>query len=150
MRISDEELLQAMWENQLRLLSSRVLYTYFGGRYGLVADEEFWFKSVSSEHRISRQNITELIGSQQLMKRIRGLCKQGDVKDSHSDSLTFFIDGENAKKAFQEARHWWLEQGVPEGFENGACRTVAMEADKIERLSAMCQNHLTELFPSYQ
>jgi hypothetical protein len=70
MQITDPELLEAIWQNQLKRLSRAVLSKYVGGRYGLVNDADFWFKSASSEHRISRSNITEKIGSQQLLKRL--------------------------------------------------------------------------------
>jgi hypothetical protein len=149
MRIQDTELLQAMWDNQLRLLSKSVLHTYFGGKYGLVADDDFWFKSASSEHRCSRRNITDKIGSQQLMKRIKDLEEKGFVVDTHRDFLTFYVDGKNTRKAFEEARNWWKQQGVPEGFENNACRTVEMEKERVQSLAIECNNHLKELFPSY-
>jgi len=149
MRIQDTELLQAMWNNQLRLLSKSVLHTYFGGKYGLVADDKFWFQSASSEHRCSRKNITDKIGSQQLMKRIKDLEEKGFVVDTHRDFLTFYVDGKNTRKAFEEARNWWKQQGVPEGIINGTCLTVPMDESTVKELSLQCQQHLQECFPSY-
>lgn len=149
MRITDVELLEAIWQNQLRRLSRAVLSKYLGGRYGLVDDADFWYKSASSEHRISRSNITEEIGSQQLLKRLRELHKKGLLSTSHAGFLTFYIAGNNAEEAFKEARQWWKNKGVPEGIEDGACRTTPMDENTVKELSLECCQHLQTHFPSH-
>ena len=83
------------------------------------------------------------------MKRIKDLEEKGFVVDTHRDFLTFYVDGKNTRKAFEEARNWWKQQGVPEGIVNGTCLTVPMDESTVKELSLQCQQHLQERFPSY-
>lgn len=150
MRISDSELLQAAWENQLRLLSRGVVHKYIGGSYGLCRDDVFWLTHSMAEHSISRHRITSKIGPQQLLARIRKLYADGRLASTYGDRLlTFYIPGEVANAAFKAARNWWLEKDLPEGTENGGLRSLAMPKEEFDRLASECAEYLLESFPTY-
>lgn len=129
MKINDEQLMQMIWINQLRCLSRGVLHNYVGGGVGLCNDDDFWFSHASGESRIGRHRVAKSIGKQQLLNRIRKLSKSGDIK--FPGELIFYIDGDKAKSAFNFARYFWLKNGVPEGMENGRCRTAVVDVDEL-------------------
>lgn len=129
MKLSDGALVQAIWENQLRLLSRGVIDFYVGGGVGVCKDDEFNYQFASSEHRNSRDRVTTEIGRQQLLSRLRALRDRGTIQvyKGGCDLLTFMLPGGMAREAFHDARNWWLSQGVPTGFEGGKAKTVPME-----------------------
>ena len=149
MRIQDRELLQAMWLNQMNRLASGVIHTYAGSAYGVVNNDNFWYESCSSEHRISRERITQKIGKQQLMKRINALVDNGHVASSYKDRLTFYIPGKQAKEAFEEARNWWMERDVPTGIVDSVCQTKSMPKEQYQAMCAECADYLRAKFPNY-
>ena len=143
MKISDTELLQAIWLNQLKQLSKGVLGHYVGDSWGVCSDDDFWYEAASGEGRVSRQNVTSEIGSGQLLSRLRALSQAEKIKFKRE--LTFFIDSPLARKAFQTARVFWLQNGVPTGHENGKARTA--KVDNIELLKQECESLLIDKFP---
>ncbi|MEQ5834193.1 hypothetical protein [Marinobacter sp. NFXS9] len=149
MKISDIELIQAIWKNQIRLLSGSVVMRYVGGMYGVCRNDDFWYVSNSSEHRCSRQNITRVLGEQQLWSRIKRLYQEGHLSSKyHGELLTFFIDGELAREAFSAARNWWLARGIPQGMENGASRCVPLSENQYQAMQKDCFADLMDMFPS--
>lgn len=134
MKINDEQLLRKIWINQLRNLCAGVLHNYVGGRVGLCNNDEYWFQAASGESFISRSRVTDCLGKSQLLNRLRKLADSGLIR-TYRD-LTFWIENEQAWLAFNSARAFWLEHGVPEGIEkNGRCRTANVD---VESLSEKC------------
>jgi len=148
MKISDEELIHCIWINQLRLLSTSVIHNYFGGSVGVVCNDDFWYSSASSGHVCSIEKITDIIGRQQLRKRLKRLYYNDLLAFPNGSLLTFFIDSIEAKKAFVYARNFWLKNGVPEGFEDNKCRTAKIA--NMENLSNELIKELNEKFNGRQ
>ena len=69
MKITDKELLDAIWKNQLRILSKNVLDNYVCGEIGLCGDREVDYQHSSSEHRITRACVTKKISFKQLKEK---------------------------------------------------------------------------------
>jgi hypothetical protein len=145
MKISDKQLLDAVWHNQLSLLSGGVLHRFIGGGNGVCRDDDFWFWSASSEHVSFIQNITKSIGRQQLRARIRRLIERGHIySGSRADLCTFMIDDLNARAAFHDARQFWLSQGVPEGSTNGVINSTII--NDLEGKTAQCLSMLMDKY----
>lgn len=115
MKLTDKELLNLIWLNQLKLLSRNVVCLYVNGRYGLYSNNHDYFKYCNSFNRIQRTNITSEIGSGQLLKRIKKLVAEGKLKETLKD-CTYMIHSKKALEAFWFARKYWLDEGVPEGM----------------------------------
>ncbi|WP_027858399.1 hypothetical protein [Marinobacterium jannaschii] len=145
MKISDKELLDAVWENQLRLLSRTVLHKYMGGSYGLACGDDFWFYASSSEHIVSRQRVTDLISKKHLRSRIVSLINEGKIHSPNGDRvLGFCIDSDLAREAFSAAREFWLSKGVPEGHSEGRANTV--RGIDFDAIAAECEGMLLKRF----
>lgn len=141
MKINDEQLLRKIWINQLRNLCTGVILNYVGGRVGLCNSNEFWFQAASGESFASRSRVTDCLGKSQLLNRLRKLAGSGLIITN--GDLTFWIENQQAWLAFNSAREFWLEHGVPEVMENGRYRTAKVD---IESLSEKCFEILKSKF----
>lgn len=113
MKITDQQLMQAIWRLQLKTLAKQVLHTHPQGQYSVVY--EHWYAMSSGVHIMDREELTPLLGRQQLLKRIRSLYKKGLIKTHYGARLsTFYIDSDAAKLAFEAARNWWLNHRIGE------------------------------------
>ena len=127
MKISESELLQAVWDLQIKNASEDVLHRYVNGGHSVAQNDRFWLSSSTSVHTCSRHKITSLIGKQQIYKRIRLMISKGAIEWKHKD-CTFGIKNEEMNKSlFEDARNFWLKLGVPTGFENGKCNTAIVD-----------------------
>lgn len=148
MKITDDELLHAIWLNQLENLSSGVLVNYVGGKSGLVGDNPTEFIFASGQHTRWREEVTDRLSKQQLLKRIRKLAEQEKVKSTGSARLlTFYIDSPAAREAFKAARQWWSEQGVPEGcgeHPDGRSYAKIIKLNNLDALKAECAQYLLD------
>lgn len=148
MKITDEQLLDAIWENQLRILPKGVLNNYIGGSVNVCCDERNWHVYSSEEHRMSMERITNKIGRKQLISRIRSLIKNGSLYCSMSDYkglfTTFMIDNKKALEAFKAARQFWLDKGVPTGYYKTEGRTGSITTKDVDVDSIVpeCQRFL--------
>lgn len=149
--ISDLKILENGWINQLRLLSrNTVLRNVDTGELSLVENTPQGFHKASSEFMISCKNITTSISSIELRKRIAPLQKTGDILDTSSvyDKLeSFMISGENAEKAFNEARKRWHEKGAQDRSLDIEVSAVSVTSAELHDLSAKCFEMLLDKFP---
>lgn len=125
MKITDEQLMKAIWLNQLKRTARGVIDKYAGGRYGLgpKSDTNFFFSC--SEHIISRDRITKIISNQQLRNRIKSLINSGKIHSCYGDTLlTFCINTPDAHKAYEKAREVWKYFGLRSGYTNGRANTI--------------------------
>lgn len=148
MKITDEQLLESIWQNQMRCLSDGVIDQYVGNKFGLGSDNEHQYFNASSEHIAHRQRLTNAISKQRLRIRIKKLLDEGKLNTAYKHTLlTFFIDSEEAKEAFHAARSFWLENGVPEGGnETRSMKTTKMTTAEFESLREQCSEMLLERF----
>lgn len=152
MKITDKELLDAIWTNQLRLLSKEVLDNYIGGSISVCGESEFDYIHTSSEHRMRRDNVTKKISFKHLSSRLQKLASNGHIsRDTYSDHLilTFMIPGEKAREAFKAARQFWLDHGVPTGYsklkDDRSCANTTKDVD-VDSLLPECEKMLMEKY----
>lgn len=136
MKITDQQLMQAIWHLQLKTLAKEVLHTHPQGQYSVVRED--WYEMSSDIHIMHREELTPLLGRKQLLKRIRSLYKKGLIKTQYGDRLlTFYIDSDTAKLAFEAARKWWLNQRIGE---------LTLTKHDFELMHANAQIYLIEAF----
>jgi hypothetical protein len=147
MSISDEELLRNIWVNQLRILAGNVTIRHCNSRFGVVSDDEYNFSRVSAQARISCDRITDVLGHDQLKRRIRRLCDRGHIRPYGGQDMShFFITGDMAMEAFREARNWWMNKGVPTGWTGeGSYKSSPLPAQE-DIMKWECEDHLVRFF----
>jgi hypothetical protein len=146
MKISNEGFLQKIWERQLLKLSSNVLSKYVGGKFSVTATDDF--ENSSSLSTAERQCITDKLGKQQILKRIRELANSGHIKFIYRD-FTFAIISEQANQAFEAARNFYLEHGIPpHGFDSEKQSMNCMKLDNHKELEIECLDMLHREFKS--
>ncbi|MEL4399089.1 hypothetical protein AAEJ42_02255 [Shewanella algae] len=126
MKITDEELLQCIFANQLRRTAQGVLHRYVGDRYGLINQQDnSWIVSAMTTSTTARHCVTTKISKQQLLHRLRDLGRQGELKIDH---FSFYIESCRARQAVETACEYWRSIGVPVGFDNdnGRMRCVPL------------------------
>lgn len=139
MKIWNDELIHKVWLAQLKKISRCVCDRYIGGGIGVCRKENY--QRCSSIHIIERQKITDKIGAQQLRKRIIDLIDDGFLIWTYRD-LTFMIDTEQAKEAFEAARQFMLSKGVPCGWDDENKRMRTVRVGDAEALFSECHEHL--------
>lgn len=111
MKISNDELIQLVWLNQLRNLARGVVCVYFGEEYGLLGDSDFYFSQASKERRCREGGITTLLGKGQLWVRLKALHESGAL-EIDKGAGAFWLDGEGPRLAWLEARQFWIARGL--------------------------------------
>jgi hypothetical protein len=148
MKITEGELLQSVWDLQIKNASEDVLHRYTNGGHGVAKNDIFWLSSSTSVHICSRHKITNLIGKQQIFKRIRKMISKGSIEWKHKDCTFGIKNNELNKSLFEDARNFWLKLGVPTGFENGKCNTAIVD-NFLEKKNAaveyLLKNHSHKL-----
>ena len=148
MKITDGGMLQAIWDLQIKNASKDVLHRYVSGGHSVTKNDRFWLASSTAVHICSRHLLTDLIGKQQIYKRIRSMISNGSVEWRHQGCTFGIKNHEMTKSLFEDARNFWLELGVPTGFENGRCNTAIVH-DILEKRDAalkyLLKNHSDKL-----
>lgn len=147
MKVTDQELFKMIWQNQMRLLAYEVLTNYIGGRVNVVSDDEHDYQFCSQQARISAGKITDQLGDASVKRRIKQLVEKGWLRTSRKNDFSHtMIDGDEAFEAFQAARQWWIDKGIPTGYgrdENGKQVALCVEKPKdLDSLIAACANDL--------
>lgn len=114
MKMTDDELIQAIWLYQLKQMAKRVITNFVGGRYAVNdADKaerfsHFFYSSYMWGGELA--NITTRLSETQRRKRVYKLIELGRLQ-KHDRS--FHIDSPAARDAYESARQFWLSKGVP-------------------------------------
>ena len=139
MKVTDAEILKAIWLAQIKRTAKGVIDNYIGGGKGLKNDSEQDRHFAQYQSMISRGNLGLPLSNGQLARRLKSLIGSHGLKwrDGQSNSYEFMTDA--ATDVFRFARNWWAERGVPSGFDdiNKRMRTVRLSdydslADQLE------------------
>ena len=145
MKITDDGLIYRIWLTQLRILSKRVLNRYIGGGVGVCKDSNFDYFHASSIHIVERHKITDKLGSQHLRKRVVRLVEDGFLFWAHRN-LTFMVNTEQSKKAFEAAREFMLSKGIATGWDDSKKCMRTSQIDDLESLTKECYQYLLKSF----
>ena len=148
MKITDQQLLQAIWRLQLKQLSYRVLDHFVGERYATRKDDEFSQFHSSYMHSGLGKLITSELSDSQRRIRIKRLIASGHIYQC-STGGSFCIQTQQATEAFRAARQFWLSKGVPV-FVYQTVEPVPMNKELLKALELQCEAHLVESFGEYQ
>ncbi|MCG9964578.1 hypothetical protein [Shewanella cutis] len=144
MKITDEELMQCIWQMQLRTMVVGMLIYYVGNRYGVIAEKiGSGLCSTSRMSIVQRQHLTNAICKNQLLFRLRDLARQKLIK---MDSFSFYIDSHEAHEAYQLARQWWIDNGVPTGYDSERNCMLCVELPNYNTMVEQCLAHLNHHF----
>lgn len=157
MKITDEELLDLIWEAQLRHTAKDVIHHYIGGGIGLCDNNDTWYMHSCDLHISHRGGLTKKIGRKQLLLRIRRLAGKSKIKvlmktrrkGKENDVLTYMIDCKESRAAFEDARRFWSDHGVPSGchkLEDGREPINTTKYVYFEGLVPICQAMLIEKY----
>ena len=144
-KITDSELIQAIWECQVYFGCNQVISRYIGGTYGLEDKDTQWNIYTFNIHQVERALITSVIGEQQILKRLRGLVLSGLV--DNQDRCTFSLMTSTTELAFDSAHEFWESKGIPKGFdqENKRCRSI--RCDNFWELLEECRKFVISKHP---
>lgn len=147
MKVTDQELFKMIWQNQMRLLAHEVLINYVGGSVSVISDDEHDYQFCSQQERVSAGKITDQLGAASVKRRIKQLVEKGWLRTSRKNDFAHtMVDGDKAFEAFQAARRWWIDKGIPTGYgrdQNG--KQVALSVEKPKDLGGMIEACANEL-----
>lgn len=145
-KVSDEELLRAIWLLQVRTTARGCIDNYVGDRKGLASASSR--KYAQDIHIISRSNLSVPLSNGHLRKRLVRLIDQGKVQWSLRN-CTFWIDNELAKDVFDYACDWWANNGVPSGYDENSESMRCKKIDDFDSLVDRLENELVEKFGKF-
>lgn len=144
MKIDDKELLNLIFKAQIKVAATGVIHNYIGGNKGVCCDTDYWQGAATDISFSGRSAVTDKIGKNQLLKRIRKLIEQEDIIHV-TRNCTFSINNpEKIKELFTDARKFWLSMGLPEGYDNGRANTANVE--NFEELKDQAIEFLTSKY----
>lgn len=142
LKINDDDLVQKIWQLQIKKTANGVLNRYVGGTYGVVNNDNDFMKFAVDIHIAERHQITCKIGKQQMLKRIRELVENKRLMWLYNE-LTFSIaDKQKVVSLFNDARNAWLDLGVPTGSENN--RSLSIKINDFESKLFQVQRFLLD------
>ena len=148
MKVTDAEILRAIWLAQVKRTARGVITNYVGGSKGLTGDTDQDRHYSQYQSMISRGGLGIQLSNGQLARRLKVLI---DGKNLHwcgrpGNAYEFRTDA--AMDVFRFARNWWAERGVPTGFDSDKkCMRTARVSD-YESLAAQLEQELLEQFGS--
>lgn len=144
MKITDNQLMKAIWLYQLKRMAKGVVHNYVGQCYATAgnADSDFYFSSYMWAGE-SALITTELAESQRRV-RIKRLLEEGRLHRRHNDR-SFFIGTDVAREAFEAARQFWINSGVPVFIYQKVDPVPLTELRRLS-LEQSCAEHLIKLF----
>jgi len=146
MKVTDAEILRAIWLAQVKRTAKGVITNYVGGSKGLTGDRDQDRHFAQYQSMISRGNLGIPLGNGQLARRLKSLIGQHGLKwrDGRSSSYEFMTDA--AMDVFRFARNWWAERGVPSGFDEINKRMRTIRLSDYESLAEQLEQELLERF----
>lgn len=139
MKVTDNEILKAVWREQLKKTAHGVIDNYVGGVKGLKDPRSQGF--AQSLYMISRQQLDVPLSKGHLANRLKTLVgAAGTLQWEGRSGNAYRFTGYGADEAFSYALNWWQKQGVPGGFdvEQRSMRTARVEdfEGKVAELQA--------------
>lgn len=150
MKVTDAEILKAVWRAQVKRTARGVITNYVGGSKGLTGDRDQDRHYAQYQSMISRGGLGIQLSNGQLARRLKALI-DGDVLHwCGRPGNAYEFRTEAAMNVFRFARNWWAERGVPSGFDeiNKCMRTIRLT--DYESLAEQLERELIEVFGSME
>jgi hypothetical protein len=150
MKVTDAEILKAVWRAQVKRTARGVITNYVGGSKGLTGDRDQDRHFAQYQSMISRGGLGIQLSNGQLARRLKALI-HGDVLHwCGRPGNAYEFRTEAAMNVFRYARSWWAECGVPSGFDeiNKCMRTIRLI--DYESLAEQLERELIEVFGSLE
>lgn len=150
MKVTDAEILQAIWRAQVKRTARGVIDNYIGGSKGLKGDSDqdrFYSQYLSM---VGRGALGISLSKGHLARRLKALIGIGALQWHGRPGNAYAYHTEAAMEVFRFARKWWEEHGVPSGFDeqNKSMRTARI--DDYDALAAQLEQELLGRFGSQQ
>ena len=140
MKVTDAEILKAVWRAQVKRTARGVITNYVGGSKGLTGDRDHDRHYAQYQSMISRGGLGIQLSKGQLARRLKSLIDGKTLHWSGRPGSAYEFRTEAAMNVFRFARNWWAERGVPSGFDeiNKRMRTIRLTdyeslAEQLER-----------------
>ena len=154
MKITDGELLDAIWKNQLKKMASSILDHYVGVSYGLGKDikSDWDFVFAVGKCSIYRDSLNVNIGNGQLLIRIKKLLKKGLIKTDRkiepNSGFHFYIDSKAARDSYEDCYSYWKGCGVPSGFDEvkKCSRSLKLSPEELKEKTEKCIEMLMDKY----
>ncbi|OBY90704.1 hypothetical protein A6723_020975 [Pseudomonas sp. AU11447] len=132
-RVTDEQLLDAVWRRQIEVTARGAITRYIGGLYAISGDS--WRRYGQELHIMDRDKLGISLSWGHIRRRLVRLIEAGRIAWATSQ-CTFWIDSPRMEEAYQYATAWWTARGVPSGYdEKQKCmRTVKIPEPAAEAL----------------
>ena len=144
MKLTDDQLMKAIWLYQLKRMAKGVVHHYVGQRYATSDSSDGSFYHSSYMWAGESALITTELAASQRRVRIKKLIKQGRLHQQHNDR-TFFINSVAAREAFEAARQFWINAGIPVWVYQKVDPVPLTEAKRLS-LELSCAEHLVKHF----
>lgn len=146
MKVTDAEILQAIWRAQVKKTARGVIDNYIGGTKGLRRDSEQDRHFAQYQYMIGRGNLGIALGKGQLARRLKALIGGENLQWQGAPGHVYEFRTDAAMDVFRFARNWWADHGVPSGWDadNQCMRT--MRLDNYDDLAAQLEQELLERF----
>lgn len=128
MKVTDAEILQAIWRAQVKKTAKGVITNYVGGSKGLTGDSEQDRHYAQTLYMISRGGLGIELSNGQLARRLKALIGGESLQWCGPRGHAYEFRTEAAIEVFRFARSWWEQRGVPSGFDqiNKRMRTIRL------------------------
>ncbi|WKS99767.1 hypothetical protein NYR30_00265 [Gallibacterium salpingitidis] len=155
MKMSDNEILDYLWDETLGKIARNTVMHYMGhrlGTYDINALRDDDFEQIALLHRTALYAGTTLSNGR-FRLRINKLVKQGKLLTKlNKDNRTFIINAD-VKPVVISAITFWQQAGLPFGYtdQTKTCKkTIPAESVKIFEMSTACYQLLRHNYPTYR
>jgi hypothetical protein len=142
-KVSDEEILNAILEAQIKRTAKGTLDHYIGGSYAVVEDDDFNRQHSCQLSSTRREELNAGLSNGQLLNRLKSLAEAGEItrRFNYAGSFHYTLSGDITDRLFDTARDFWLTIGIPLSsfdHEKGCMRTKALSEEELEKHITDC------------
>lgn len=144
MKITDDQLMKAIWLYQLKRMAKGVVDHYVGQSFATreSSDSNFYYSSYM--YFGETKNIHTELATSQRRVRVKRLIQQGRLHQQGNDSC-FYFNNQAGREAFEAARQFWINSGVPVRVYQKVAPVPLTELRRLS-LEQSCAEYLIKLF----
>lgn len=147
MKVSDNEIIAAVWRRMVIATARGAISKYVGGTYGLAGDLMRGYGQDCS--MVGRKSLGVPLSNGHLRRRLISLIDSGRLQWAICD-CTFWIDCDRTTAMYQRATEWWISQGVPGGYCDVKKGMRTAPLDDFDELVKQLEDALMAEFGDYR